>query len=242
MNDKERHKDALYVEIGNMRPLFTDERGVRFQSRQGVLYKDGTAKLWSLDQKDPVAPLIRHDGAIRNLTFFDEVNLLATVSDESVKLWDGLSGQLRKELPGQYISPLWLSFVFNGKRFVSIDSGRTAATVWDALTLEPVAKLRIEKPPSALEAGLSNDGKTAVTFTFGKDQAAELWDVASGRSVAVLRPPSRAVMEAFTEAGTQLNKARLLPSASEHIGPFWDIVRSLAAPEQSTVVDPRPKP
>ena len=90
----------------------------------------------------------------------------------------------------------------------------------------------MEKPPSALEAGLSNDGKTAVTFTFGKDQAVELWDVASGRSFAVLRPPSRAVKEAFEDGGNQLNKARLLPSQSEHIGPFWDIVRSLAAPEQ----------
>jgi RNA polymerase sigma factor (sigma-70 family) len=241
MNDKERYKDSRYVEIGNMRPLITDERGVRFQSRLGVLYKDGTAKLWSFDQKDPVCPPLRHEGVIRNMTFFDQANLLATHSDDSVKLWDGLSGDLRKELPGQYISPMWLSFVFNGMRFVSIDSARTVVTVWDASTLKPVAKLRVEKPPSALEAGLSNDGKTALTFTFGKDQAIELWDVAAGRTFAVLRPPSRAVAEVFTDGGTQLNKPRLLPSQSEHIGPFWDVVRSLAAAEQEAVVEPKAK-
>ena len=97
---------------------------------------------------------------------------------------------------------------------------RTAVTVWDASTLKPVAKLRLEKAPSGLEAGLSNDGKTAVTFTFGKEQAIELWDVAAGRSLAVLRPPSRAVTEAFTDDGTQLNKARLLPSQLRAHRPF----------------------
>jgi WD40 repeat protein len=90
------------------------------------------------------------------------------------------------------------------------------------------------------KAGLSNDGKTAVTFTLGEDHAVDLWDVASGRRIAVLRPPSRAVKEAFEDGGKQLNKARLLPSASEHIGVFWDIVRSLAAPEQDAVVDAKP--
>jgi RNA polymerase sigma factor (sigma-70 family) len=242
MNDKERYKDASYVEIGNMRPLIKFERGFRSQSREAVLYKDGTAKLWSHEQKDPVAPPLRHDGAIRNMTFFDEANLLVTQSDASVKLWDGLTGELRKELPGQYMSPMWLSFVFNGMRFISIDSTRTTVTVWDASTLKPVAKLRLEKAPTGLEAGLSNDGKTALTFTFGKEQAIELWDVAAVRSIAVLRPPSRAVTEVFTDKGTQLNQARLLPSRSEPIGPFWDIVRSLAAPEQQAVVDPKPKP
>jgi hypothetical protein len=241
MNDPERHKSARYVEIGNMRPLIKDEHGVRFQSREVILYKDGSAKLWSLDRKDPVAPPLRHNGAIRNITFFDQANLLVSVSDESIKLWDGLSGELRKELPGQYISPLWLSYVFNGNRFITIDSARTASTVWDAATLKPLVKLQLKQAPPALEAGLSNDGKTAVTFTFGKDQAAELWDVATGRSFAVLRPPSRALADAFEDGGTQLYKARLLPSQSEHIGPFWEVVKALA-PRESEAAGAKPKP
>jgi hypothetical protein len=85
---------------------------------------------------------------------------------------------------------------------------------------------------------LSNDGKTAVTFTFGKDQAAELWDVATGKRFAVLKSPSRAVAEAFSDGGTELNKAKLLPSMCEHSGPFWDIVNSLAP--QETASAPRP--
>ena len=45
MNDKERMKDYLSAEIGNMRPLIKTTRGVAFQSREAIRYKDGTAKL-----------------------------------------------------------------------------------------------------------------------------------------------------------------------------------------------------
>jgi hypothetical protein len=228
MNDKDRYRDCLYAELGNMRPLIKTDRGVAFQSRLGTFYKDGTAKLWSGDRKDPVAPPFRHKGPIRGLTFFDESNLLVTVSDDSVKFWDGLTGQARKELPGQYISPLWLSFSAAAQRFVTIDSARTAVTVWDAVTLNPITILRLEKASSTLESGLSNDGKTAVTFTYGKDQAAELWDVATGRSFAILRPPSPVVTEAFTDQGSQLNTPNVLKSKNEHNGHFWDVVQSLA--------------
>ena len=119
-----------------MRPLIEDGKGVRFQSREAIRYKDGTAKLWSLEQKDPVAPTLRHKGPIRELTFFDESNLLITLSDESVKVWDGLTGEPRKELEGQTISPMWLSFAPGAKRFVTMDSERKAVTVWDAVTLD----------------------------------------------------------------------------------------------------------
>jgi WD40 repeat protein len=231
MNDPARHKDYRYAEIGNMRPLITDERGVRFQSREAILYKDGTAKLWSGDRTDSVAPPLEHKRPIRNLTFFDAANLLVTVSDDSVKLWDGLSGELRKELAGEQISPMWLSFVRDSKRFISFDTERTTVTVWDGSTIKPVVKIRLENPPSVLEAGLSGDGKSAVTFTFGKEQAAELWDIATGKRYASLKPPSRAVADAFTEGGTQLDKPKLLPSQFEHRGPFWDVVNSLA-PQQ----------
>jgi RNA polymerase sigma factor (sigma-70 family) len=241
MNDPARVKFFRYAEIGNMRPLIRDERGVRFQSREAILYEDGTAELWRPDLKDPVARTLRHTGPIRNLTFFDESNLLVTVSDDSVRIWDALSGQLRKELPGQYISPLWLSFARGGQRFITIGSARTAVTIWDALGLETIATLRLEKAPPVLEAGLSGDGKTAVTFTYGKDQAAELWDVASSRSFAVLRPPSPAVTEIFTDGGTQLNKPRLLPSKSEHIGRFWAVVQSLAPPQREGAAEPDAK-
>lgn len=220
LNDKERVKDALYVEIGNMRPLIQDAKGVRFQSRQAVLYKDGTAKLWSLEQKDPVAPPLRQGGPIRELTFFDEASLLVTMSDESIKLWNALNGEPRKELNAQAIRPLWLSFAPEAHRFITIDSGHRVVTVWDAVSLEAVATLRAE---AVVAAGLSGDGKTVVTFRFGPEPFAELWDVASGRLFATLRPPSPIAAEVFAGEGKGLNKSKVDRGAR-----FWEVVRSLA--------------
>ncbi len=55
VNEKHRHKDFMHAVIGNMRPLIHDAHGVRFQSREAIAYKDGTAKLWSFEQEDPIA-------------------------------------------------------------------------------------------------------------------------------------------------------------------------------------------
>jgi hypothetical protein len=221
MNDKDRLKDFAYAEIGKMRPLVKDEKGVRFQNRQAVLYKDGTAKLWSFEQKDPVGPTMRHKQRIRELTFFDESTLLVTASDDSVKVWDALTGEARKELDGQAIRPMWLSFAPGAKRFVTIDAARMAVTVWDAVGLTAVGTLRAGRAVEA--AGLSGDGRTVVTFRFGADPSAELWDVTSGRVFATLRPPSPSIAEVFTEGGADLNRSKL-----QHDARFWEVVRSLA--------------
>jgi WD40 repeat protein len=223
MNDPDRLKDAVYVEIGNLRPLIEDEKGARFQNRQAVLYNDGTAKLWGLQQKASIAPPLHHKGPIRELTFFDASGLLITTSDDSIKAWDALTGEFRKELEGQSIRPLWLSFAPAGKRFLTIDAARTTVTVWDAARLVPVATIRPEGAEKFVEAGLSPDGRTVVTFRFGDDPSAQLWDVASGRPFASLRPPSVVAAEVFAEGGTSLNKSKV-----EHDARFWEVVRSLA--------------
>jgi WD40 repeat protein len=206
-----------------MRPLIQTPQGVGFQSREAILYKDGTAKLWSTSQKDPVAPVIRHDDPIRELTFFDEAGLLMTRSDASLKAWDGLTGVLRKEFSGQTITPLWIEFAPVEKRFVTVDRDGRIFTLWDAETLAPVATVNATATARSTAAGLSRDGKTLVRFTFGTDPALELWDIASGRPFAILRSPSAAVTAAYNEHGQKLNEKYL-----ERNGRFWQLVDSLA--------------
>jgi WD40 repeat protein len=222
-------RDYLYAEIGNMRPLIQTARGVAFQSREAIRYKDGTAKLWSAAQKDPVAPTMRHKGPIRELTFFDESNLLITLSDESVKVWDALTGEPRKGLEHQKISPMWLSFAPNARRFVTIDSDHKVVTVWDAGTLAAVAILHTAGGDQVVEsAGLTGDGMTVVMFRFRPGPSAELWDVASGQPFATLRLPSSALAEVLAEGGKSLNHARLQQSKSQRDTRFWEVVQSLA--------------
>jgi RNA polymerase sigma factor (sigma-70 family) len=238
MNDPDRKKDWLSAELGNMRPLIQTAKGPAFQSREAIRYKDGTAKLWSGAQKDPVA-ILRHKGPIRELEFFDESNLLITLSDESVKVWDALTGEPRKELERQTISPMWLSFAPNARRFVTIDSDQKAVTVWDAGTLAAVAILHTADGDPVVEtAGLSGDGMTVVMFRFRPGPSAELWDVASGRPFATLRLPSSALEEVLAEGGKSLNRARLQQrkmalaggvfTSSRRGTRFWEIVQSLA--------------
>jgi hypothetical protein len=227
MNDKERMKDWLEATIGNMRPLIKDARGVRFQSREAIRYKDGTAKLWSQEKRDPVAPIMRHKGPIREITFFDESTLLVTRSDESIKLWDGLTGEPRKELDGQTIQPMWLSFAPVAKRFVTIDSEHKTVTVWDAVTLGAIATLRSANPERVVEAGLSGDGKTVVIFRYGPAPSAELCDIASGRTFALLQPPSSAVTEILAEGGKHLNKNKVQKIVGQRDTRFWEVVQSL---------------
>jgi RNA polymerase sigma factor (sigma-70 family) len=228
MNDKERLKDCIYAELGNMRPLIEDARGARFQIRLATAYKDGTAKLWSWEKKGPVAPTFRHKGPIRELTFFDQSNLLVTRSDESIKIWDGLTGELKKELAGQTIQPMWLSFAPYAKRFVTMDSGRKAVTVWDSVTLAAVATLRSADPERIVEVGLSGDGNTVVMFRYSPVPSAEFSDVVSGRTYATLRPPSSALTELLDDGGKSLNRARLQKSVGERDTRFWEVVKSLA--------------
>jgi WD40 repeat protein len=167
---------------------------------------------------------------MREITFFDEANLQITRSDLSIKVWEALTGKPRKELKNQTIGPLWLAFAPAANRFVTINLDREAVTVWDATTLEQVVTLKRAKADRRIAAGLSGDGRTVVTFAFGADEGVELWDVASGRSFAFLRPPSPVVIDVFTDGGKGLNKARLLPSKGEHQGPLWDLIRSLSPP------------
>jgi WD40 repeat protein len=228
MNDKDRMKDFIYAEMGNMRPLIHDELGVRFQIRKAIAYKDGTAKLWSMQQKDPVAPTLRHKGPIRELTFFDEANLLITRSDNSIRIWDGLTGAPRKDLDGQTLQPMWLSFAPGAMRFATIDSELKAVTVWDAATLNPVGTIHATGPDRVGAVGLSGDGKTVVLFRSSPVPSTELWDVTSGRRFATLELPSSAVAGVFDAGGKGLHKNNLLKSVGQRDTRFWDVVRSLA--------------
>lgn len=223
LHDKERVKDALYVELGNMRPLVIDDKGARFQTREAVVYKDGTAKLWDPQKKDPVVPTLRHNRPIRELTFFDEANLLVTTSDDAIKVWDALTGELRKELTGQTIGPMWLSFAPDAKRFTTMATDRKSVTIWDATTLAPVSTLRPANTDRIGALGLSGDGHTVAMFRFGTHASVELNDVESGQVFASLRLPSRSAVEVFDKDGAGLNKANLQRESR-----FWHLVKSLA--------------
>ena len=133
--------------------------------------------------------------------------LLITLSDESVKVWDGLTGELRKELDGQTIQPMWLSFAPGAQRFVTMESEDRAATCLGQCG-------RPQRRRHSSFAWCRSSGRSGPVrgwqngreFRFSPDPSAELYDVASGLTFATLRLPSSAVGEVFGEGGKQLNK------------------------------------
>jgi WD40 repeat protein len=168
---------------------------------------------------------LRHEGPIREVTFLNKHKLLITTSDDSVRLWDGLSGALRKEIRGQVIRPLFFSDMDGGPdRFVTIDAAGRSVTTWDATTLEPIGSFRSDEGPRLIGAGLSGDGKTLATV--GEDRSVTLRDVASKQPYATLRPPSGLVVRVFPDDPG----ARFWPDTPTlQLDPkFWESVRPLA--------------
>ncbi len=225
-NFEERHKDYRLATVGNMRPLIEVDGHPQFQSRTAILYKDGTAKLYPfvLDGKEkvrPVAPDLRHAGPIRELGFFNESKVLLTSSDDQVKVWDGLSGEPRKTMDGQFMRPV--CFIEEGGRFPTVDLAGRAVTLWDSKTLEPVGTIRPEDSPRLIGAGLSKDGRTLATI--GEDRSVTLRDATSGKSFAALRPPTPPIVRVFNKEEWSATLVLQLDD------PFWAGVKFLLPPD-----------
>jgi RNA polymerase sigma factor (sigma-70 family) len=222
-NDPIRHQGFLLAEIGNMKPLIHTKHGVSFTSREAVLYSDGSAKLWSLDRPEPVCPTLRHTDPIRELSFFDGSGLLVTTSDSAVKVWNGATGELRKELPGQFLRPLFFLHDKSGaSRFVTVDSAGRVVTTWDAKTLEKVDSWEVKGSERLMGAGLSPDG--AILATIAEDHTVTLRQADTKQEFARLRPPSRQLGSVFVNDEV---KALRRPVLQLHPH-FWTVVKDLA--------------
>ena len=213
---EERFRNYVMGYIGNLPSPNPQET----TPRQVVVYEDGTAKLWSKQQHDPLTTL-RQDGPIRRATIIDQASLLITVADDSVKFWDALNGTFRKQLDGQTIKPFSSALSTGEDRFLTISKDQATVTVWNATTLEPVRVIAVARQADA--AGLAANGRTVAVFWFGAEAAVELWDVTLGRSFATLRPPSPALAGVLIEEGNRLDD-----SSVKHNARFWEIADALA--------------
>ncbi len=226
-DEKEAHNDCLLATIGNMRPLVRDENRVHFQAREAILHKDGFVKLFNLYAKEPVAAALRHRGPIREVGFIAQYRLLITTSDDSVKIWDALSGELRKELDGEVMRPLTFTSISTCDepgpeplRFATIDVSGRVVTTWDAATLERVGTFRPEGTPRLLGACLTRDGKTLATIA--ADRSVTLWSTGSNKPVATFYEPSPVAAGCFATDVTSL-KGPVLRLHDD----FWKLVAPL---------------
>jgi RNA polymerase sigma factor (sigma-70 family) len=225
--DPMRDKDSLASTVGNLRPLVKGQRGMRFQIRIASTYKDGTAKLWSLESRDPVVPPLRHSDPIREAAFIEQAKLLITTSDHSVKVWDALSGALRKAIDGEVMRPLFFSDFSTCEepgaapiRFATVDANGRFVTMWDAITLKSIGVIRREGEVKLIGAALTRDGRTLATIA--EDRSITLWAVADKKVFATFRPPSPLVAQCFVD-DVRFSSTPPIRLDSR----FWEIVKPL---------------
>ena len=92
--------------------------------------------LYGLPQSwEPVLHVIRHRSWVNSVAFSPDGGCLASGSDEIVRIWNTVTGELEDELEGHTKSVLSVAFSHNG-HFIVSGSGDKTVRIWNAATCE----------------------------------------------------------------------------------------------------------
>ncbi|MBI5595063.1 MAG: hypothetical protein HY928_03130 [Elusimicrobia bacterium] len=164
-----------------------------------------------------VRPIIdRHASPVLALRFSGDGALLASASWDTVKLWDGRTGEPLAPLPlpsdAQWPTPAALAFSPDGSRLAALDQGPPSSPsvynprewrviLWDPRSRKLIASVKTFTDSSGTPPLLGFSGDGALVYTLGGDRAIGLWDAKTGDAVRELKlaptnnygPPSLAV-------------------------------------------------
>ena len=160
---------------------------------------DTTARLWDVKTGQELILLTGHNTEVVHAEFSPDSKYVATASRYgSVCLWKVESGELAAVLNGNK----YVAFSPDGRKLVTTSS--EMAYLWDANTGQQLTILEGHKYV-VYYAEFSPDGKYVVTASGGirptgfpaiSDRSARLWDVETGRELAVLEYPEDLVIHA----------------------------------------------
>ncbi len=127
-----------------------------------------------LGQEQEPLTLTGHTAAVWSVAFSPNGKWLASASrDQTVKVWDVTSGQVKLTLEGHTDPVLSMAFSPDGKRLASASGDRTVK-VWDATNGQETLTLKGHISRVASVA-FSADGKRLASASF--DQTVKVWDV-----------------------------------------------------------------
>ena len=157
--------------------------------------REGTARIWSLDDGKTTAVLAGHQDDVGAIAWSPDGRTVATGSDDaSIRLWSS-SGSYRAGHPGRGGNVKSLVFAPDGRRLfytLASDAERTGGYVLDLASGETVAKFTGYEPPAGGGA-LSHDGKLAATAG-GSANEISIWRTDNGALVQRMAGRGRSVV------------------------------------------------
>jgi WD40 repeat protein/serine/threonine protein kinase len=140
--------------------------------------RDGTARLWNVDQRVAEGEPIQHDAVVHSVAFSPNGARLATgCRDHTASLWDVRSRRRLCE-PLQHNGEVrFVKFSPDGTRLVTCSRDQTAR-IWDAFTGRPVTG-PLQHDGAVSEAAFDPTGRRLVTSSM--DGWIRLWDAHSGQ-------------------------------------------------------------
>ena len=131
---------------------------------------------------------------VQSLAWSPDVRLLATGGYRGVRVWDGLSGELRRELAGLDGRAMAVAFTPDGRTLIAAEGEVASAAsirLFNVADGATVAQWKAHDD-SILAIGVSEDGQLLASA--GADRVVRLWDLKTGKEVGKLEGHGAAVM------------------------------------------------
>jgi WD40 repeat protein len=157
---------------------------------------DSTVRVWDIENGEELRRFIGHQGTFRqgmvNSARFspDGRSVISAGSDKTVRLWDAASGKLMRTFTGHTDAVKLAAFSHDGRLAISGDCD-AVVIVWDVATGHIVRTFKGHSEGYTSFAGAL--GINGVGFTpddrhalSAGDASVRVWDIASGREVAMM--------------------------------------------------------
>jgi WD40 repeat protein len=193
----------------------------------------GDVNSWDLATQEALCSYRGHNGTITAIAITDDGRWAASAQEPKeitqarfgtgalpaaaisvvVKVWNAATGRERFSLPGHANRVDQLAFSRDGRLLAS--SGPDAVKIWDMATGKLLRELNHKEMQSGASDALqfSPDGDLLATA----GQAVQLWDVASGRSTALIQGHRGKLQLAFSP-----DQSRLATAAGRQVK-LWDV-------------------
>jgi WD40 repeat protein/serine/threonine protein kinase len=143
--------------------------------------QDGTVKLWPVDAPDSQVTFRNSPGWVGTVAFSPDCRRVATAHDGNVRIWDPLTGEELRRIPGPrgLMGRIGLAFSPDGL-LLAASSVDSAVNLWDSRTWTLRGILR-DHPARVVDAEFSCDSKRlAVACENGTIQ---VWDVVRSQAL-----------------------------------------------------------